>query len=380
MEKASRRLRVLQLGSPTGLYGAERWILALIKYLDPQKVETIVGVIRDDPSLEAPLCREAARLGFKTVFVEAPGRFNLRAISGLRDLVRRQRIDILHTHGYKPDIVGLLALRGLPCRQIATPHGWSKEPDLKLKIYELLNRLTFLGVDKVAPLSEEIYQELARIPGLSSRLRLIRNAVDVSEVDSVKHEAPETRAAREEGAFILGYIGQLIHRKGIDILLKALSSLRGLNFRLFVVGSGPLRERLEEMARDLGLSDRVVFTGYRADRLQLLRGFDLFVLPSRLEGIPRCLMEAMAMGKPVIASDIDGCRALIPNDGIQGLLFPAQDAQALARRIDYLAHHPEEARLMGGRAREFIRIYYSAERMAREYENLYLEVMERSRP
>ncbi len=312
--------------------------------------------------------------------MEAPGRFNLRAISGLRDLVCRQRIDILHTHGYKPDIVGLLALRGLPCRQIATPHGWSKEPDLKLKIYELLNRFTFLGVDKVAPLSEEIYQELARIPGLSSRLRLIRNAVDVSEVDSIKNEAPETRAAREEGAFILGYIGQLIHRKGIDILLKALSILRGLNFRLFVVGSGPLRERLEEMARDLGLVDRVVFTGYRADRLQLLRGFDLFVLPSRLEGIPRCLMEAMAMGKPVIASDIDGCRALIPNDGIQGLLFPAQDAQALARRIDYLAHHPEEARLMGERAREFIRIYYSAERMAREYEELYLEVIERSRP
>ncbi|WP_456432624.1 glycosyltransferase family 4 protein [Thermosulfuriphilus sp.] len=377
-----RRIRVLQLGSPTGLYGAERWILALIKHLDPQKVETIVGVIKDDPRLEAPLCREAARLGFKTVIIEAPGRFNLRAISGLRRILLAERIDILHTHGYKPDLVGLWATWRIPCRIVATPHGWSKEPDLKLKIYETLNRLSFLKVDRVVPLSEEIYQELDRIPGVASRLELIRNAVDISEIDEIQEPAPEVREINEAGLLTLGYIGQLIHRKGIDILLRAASLLKGnlkIDFRLFIVGEGPLRGELEHMAGELGLAEKVVFTGYRPDRLNLLKGFDIFILPSRLEGIPRCLMEAMAMGKAVIASDIKGSRALIPNEGLQGLVFPPEDARALAEKIIYLVRNKEERRQIGVRAREFIRIYYSAERMAREYEDLYQRLLARPR-
>jgi glycosyltransferase involved in cell wall biosynthesis len=259
---------------------------------------------------------------------------------------------------------------------VTTPHGWSKEPDLKLRFYEGLNRLVFLGLDKVAPLSREIYDGLKKIPGISKKLQLIENAVDLAELEKARAIPPEVQRARQEGFFILGYIGQLIHRKGVDILLRALSLLSSEGIKAFVIGEGPLRGELENLAGELGLASKVVFTGYREDRLHFLRGFDVFVLPSRLEGVPRCLMEAMGVGKPVIASDIEGCRGLIPKDGDQGVLFPVNDFQALGERIRYLLANDQERKALGERARAFVVKNYSAERMVREYETLYLDMIE----
>ncbi len=367
-------LKVLQLGSPTGLYGAERWILALIKHLDPKQVHTFVGVIRDDPSLEAPLIREAQKLGFETITIEAYGRFNLAAVKTLRRVIQQKGIHILHTHGYKQDLIGLLATRGTNCRILATPHGWSKEPDVKLWCYELLNRLTFLFLDAVVPLSEGLYQGLCRIPGLKKRLSLIPNGVDLTEIAAIDQVPQEIRDARGKRLSILGYIGQLIHRKGVDVLLRALHRLPQRDFKAFVIGEGPLRRELEALASSLGLSDQVVFTGYRPDRLNFLLGFDVFILPSRLEGIPRCLMEAMGMGKAVIASDIKGCRYLIPEEGLQGLLFPPGDDRVLAEKIGYLLANPSIREKLGREAQKFITTHYSAARMARDYQDLYFRL------
>ncbi|OAG27694.1 glycosyltransferase family 4 protein [Thermodesulfatator autotrophicus] len=368
------KIRVLQLGSPTGLYGAERWILALIKYLDREKIETIVGVIRDDPTLDAPLLAEAEKLGFETMAIEAYGRFNPQAVRKLKAYLKEKGIHILHTHGYKQDLAGFLATRGLKTKILATPHGWSKEPDLKLAIYEALNRLVFLGFDRVAPLSREIYEGLLRIPGLKRKLTLIVNAVDLSEIEAVKDVPEEILARKKEGFFILGYIGQLIHRKGLDVLLKALAYKELSDCFLFVVGEGPLKEDLKALAARLGISDKIHFTGYREDRLNFLRGFDVFVLPSRLEGIPRCLMEAMGMGKPVVASAIEGIKDLVCEDGEGGLLFPPEDEKALAQKIAFLKKDYTFREKLSQKARQIVTEKFSAERMAREYEALYQDL------
>ncbi|MCF8114268.1 MAG: hypothetical protein K9K21_10515, partial [Desulfotignum sp.] len=102
-----RPIRVLQLGSPAGLYGAERWILALVRHLDPAKVTSVVGVIKDfSGPTDPPLVREAAALGFHTVMIDAPGRINLSAVRRLRQYIFANKIDILHTHWYKTDMIG----------------------------------------------------------------------------------------------------------------------------------------------------------------------------------------------------------------------------------------------------------------------------------
>ncbi len=373
------KIRVLQLGSPTGLYGAERWILALIKYLNPSLIETWVGVIYDDPTLEAPLLKEAKGLGFETVRIEAYGKFNLQAVKKLRAFLKKKDIHILHTHAYKQDLIGWLATRGLETKIISTPHGWSKEPDLKLLIYEALNRLAFYGFDRVVPLSREIFDGLCRLPGLRKRLTLIENAVDLEEIKNVKEVPSEIQEIKKRGYFVIGYIGQLIHRKGLDILLKALAEKRlQKKTYLFIVGDGPLKEKLQNEAQRLGLSKRVYFAGFRKDRLAFLKGFDIFVLPSRLEGIPRCLMEAMGMGKPVVASAIEGIKDLIPTDGKGGLLFPPENHQILAQKIEIIYKNPDLRRELGQQAAEIITKRFSAARMARDYEILYQEILEKS--
>ena len=137
-----------------------------------------------------------------------------------------------------------------------------------------------------------------------------------------------------------------------------------------LIGDGPQRAELEDLARTLGLAQRVHFQGFQANRLAFLKRCDVFVLPSTLEGIPRCLMEAMAAGVLVIASDIPGCRDLITHDST-GLLFAKGKAEELATLLTVVAQHPERRQKLAARARKVVKARFSAERMARDYTALY---------
>lgn len=361
----------MQLGSPAGLYGAERWILALIRHLDPERIESWVGAIKDASQMTVPLCEEAAKNGVKTVSFDARGKVNFKAVHLVRKFILENDIDILHTHFYKTDLIGLLATRGTACRTISTPHGWSKEADFKLWCYEMCDRMIFPFFDAVVPLSDDLYNPLQKIPGLSGKLRLIRNGVDISEIVAAHEIAPELMAWKKEGAFVLGYIGQLINRKGLDILLRAVVSLpKTLNWRLAIIGEGEKRQELEALCAELGLDGNVVLFGFRKDRLAFLRGFDAFVLPSRLEGIPRCLMEAMAAKVPVIASDIPGCNDLI-QDMVTGMLVALDHHEQLAEVIQKIAESPQLRMQLIKNAETHVVSKYSAARMAKEYEELF---------
>jgi len=370
-----KRVRVLHLGSPTGLYGAERWILALVKHLSETRIESWVGVVKDAPGLEAPLCREAGRLGIGTHVFEAHGKLSLAAIGQIRGFIRQHRIQILHTHGYKTDIIGRLAAMGTSCRTVATPHGWSINAGSKLRIYEAIDRLCFRYVDAVAPLSTELFAGLRRLPGLRGKLHLIENGVDLSEVNAPSEVPEPLRAWRAAGCVSIGYVGQLIARKRVSTLIEAFHRLSLPNVRLCLIGEGPLRADLENLVSSLGESGRVTFLGYRDDRIALLKGLDLFVLPSELEGIPRCLMEAMSAAVPVIASDIPGCRELV-EPGVTGLLFAPGDATALCRQMGTLLGDPALRERLAGKGRERVRDGYSAARMAEKYAELYERLAE----
>jgi glycosyltransferase involved in cell wall biosynthesis len=370
-----RAIRVLQLGSPSGLFGAERWILALAKHLSRDRVETIVGAIQDGPSgsPEPPLCVQARAFGFETVTVTAPGRFSRAAIDGLRRVIQERGIDLVHTHFYKPTLVGVIATRGTACRLVATPHGWSTDAGLKLQAYQVAERLAFGWTDAVAPLSRDLASGLARLPWVRNKLCFIQNGVDLSEVSASTMLAPDVAEARREGAFVVGYIGQLIARKRVETLIDAFAALAVPSKRLFIVGDGDQATALSARVARLGIAGQVCFTGFRHDRLDLLRGFDVLVLPSVLEGIPRCLMEAMATGVPVIGTDIPGTRDLI-EDGRTGWLFPVEDAHALADRLEALARDPVKAKGVVAAARDAVNRDFSAAGMAARYEALFQRI------
>jgi glycosyltransferase involved in cell wall biosynthesis len=369
----SKRIRVLQLGSPIGLYGAERWILALGKHLRHSRIEPVVGVIKDSPGGAPALCTEAARLGLTTHVFESYGRLSRTAIGQLRHFMHDRGIDILHTHGYKTDVIGFLAVRGTNRKIVSTPHGWSANAGIKVQIYEALDRLVFRFFDAVVPLSSDLYEGLLRLPGLKRKLHLIRNGVDLSEIDAVSQGSPELGAWKSQGGVIIGYIGQLIPRKGLDTLLRAFSDLGIPRKRLCIVGEGPQRPELERLAGQIGVKDQVHFFGFREDRIALMKCFDVFVLPSRLEGIPRCVLEAMAARVPVVASDIPGCRVLV-EDEVTGMLFPVDDHIGLATKLRLVLGNDGLRDSMANAGYALVRREYSAEKMAEKYAELYAEL------
>jgi glycosyltransferase involved in cell wall biosynthesis len=140
--------------------------------------------------------------------------------------------------------------------------------------------------------------------------------------------------------------------------------------RLFIIGDGPLRESLARYTQRAGVDAKTVLTGFRDDRLDFLRGLDALVLPSALEGIPRCLMEAMAAGVPVISSDIPGSRDLV-SDGQTGLLFPVGDAGALRACLERLAADTTLRERLASAAKHRVEERFSATGMATGYLHLF---------
>ncbi len=364
-------VRVAHLVGSTGLYGAERWILALLRHLSPDRVRGTVVNLVDEPGHSSDVVRAAKDRGIPAVDLYTGGRFNPAGVSRLARFVKDNAYDLVHAHGYKADIIGLLAARLERIRIVSTPHGWSKERDARLSVYESLDRLALRFMDLVCPLSPDLRDGLRRIGLPERKISMVMNTVDLEEVD-----ATPPAAQRRPGEIVVGYIGQLIRRKNLDCLLTAFGRLAAMrqHCTLTIVGHGPLRQELAATVARMGLSARVRVMGYHADGIGLLKTFDILVLPSWLEGIPRCVMEAMAAGVPVIASDIPGNRVLV-EDGETGLLFPPDDPLRLEVAIASTIEHPERAQAMVHRARAKIERQFSAQRMADEYTALYEECL-----
>jgi glycosyltransferase involved in cell wall biosynthesis len=175
---------------------------------------------------------------------------------------------------------------------------------------------------------------------------------------------------KRAGRFVVGYVGRLEPGKNVDTLLRAIALLPGVHIQGVIVGEGTLRRDLERTAVQLGIGDRTHFFGYRSDRLSFLTDLDVFVLPSASEGIPRCLMEAMACGVVSAATDIPGCRDLV-SDGKSGRLFREDDPAALAAIIEQFRTDINLRRSLAAAGRAFVRSHYSADRMAWQYEQLF---------
>jgi glycosyltransferase involved in cell wall biosynthesis len=180
-------------------------------------------------------------------------------------------------------------------------------------------------------------------------------------------------AVKAGGAFVVGYIGQLIARKRVDTLIEAFAGLQDKTAVLFMIGDGDQRGALEALANQLGLAGRVRFLGFRNDRLDFLRGFDVLVLPSALEGIPRCLMEAMAAGVPVVGTRIPGISDLI-DDAQTGLIFDVGATEQLEECLNRLSldHALREGLALNANRR--VTESFSASAMAVNYLCLYQQL------
>jgi glycosyltransferase involved in cell wall biosynthesis len=362
-----KKINVLQFICPTGFYGAERWVLALAKHLDPQLVNCELAVTMEPNQKDLELVKEYKKLSLPCHIVPMKNKFDLSTINRLVTLIKDQKIDIIHTHGYKSDILGVMAARKAGIKCIVTPHGFENAKDIKLRLFIWAGCQAMKYGDYVVPLSQQLMADCKRMKVKQEKTVYIQNGVDLSEVEGTPVPARQNPEEKR-----IGFVGQMISRKNIYDLLDVFDSVhkKHPNTRLILLGDGDARQGLEEYAQSLVSKDFIEFLGFRDDRLSLLKSFDLFAMTSTLEGIPRCLMEAAAANIPVAAYDIPGIDQIIKHQET-GLLAPLGEKQTLQAHWETLLFDSQHASTLANQAKEYVYQHYSANRMADEYQALF---------
>ncbi len=367
------QINVLQLICPSGFYGAERWILALAANIAGKDIQCDLAFTSEQPSRCFDIQDRYTTNQGEVFRIEMSGRFDLRVLAQLDALIRRRNIGVIHTHGYKSDLLGVLAARRRKVKVIATPHGFTKVRSIKDRMYHFAGDWALRNSDLVVPLSEELCRDVTQRGVDPKRVELILNGVDLGEVDAALNEPLDERTVSGP---LLGYVGQLVPRKRVELLIDTFAIIRQQrpDARLEIYGDGSSREALEKRVAESVDRDHIRFFGYVEDRLQRMRGLDLMLMTSSAEGIPRTLMEGMALGVPCAAFEIDGVRELI-EPRVSGLLAPSPDVDNLAKQCIELIQDGDFSRLIGTAGAKRIRQHFSARNMAEQYSALYRQVL-----
>ena len=365
------RIRVLQVIPTLRCGGAERMVVNLMTHLDTRRfqVEAIILGRREGGILERTLVDE----GFPISFLGKDGGFDPAMFLRIRSGVRRFQPHVVHSHLCLHYVLPALA-RCCCLQHVTTAHlpGDTRYSRLVLP----LTRLAFRrGVIPVA-VSGEVAGWVSRVCGVHA-CPVIRNGIPIGDYQRLAASRVAWRAEHglsdADVAFVC--VARLETQKNQALLLNAFARgfLAEPRAHLWLAGDGTCRSDLERRACELGLAGRIRFLGQRADVPQILAAADVFVLPSRNEGNPLALMEAMAAGLPVVATAVGGVPELVV-EGKSGLLVTSGDSDGLASAMLGLFRNPEMRRRMAACSAAQAREGFSASRMAQAYAELYERV------
>jgi L-malate glycosyltransferase len=349
--------------------GAERQLVNYLLAADRQRFTHRVVCLDGSGPLAADLARAGIPVHEHRVRLRALPLDLLRLASWLR----RERVDIVHSHMFGASLFGRIAslLGGVPVR-VVTEHGKELWKDRwQVGMDRLLSHITCRHI-AVSEDGRRIRMKRERVP--AERIALIPNGVKVPPIAAGGVDA-EARASLglTAGDFVVGSVGRLVQAKGYPHLLRTVAALRGSvpALRGVLIGDGPDREALVELAASLGLGDRFLFAGMRSDAVRCLGALDVFTLPSIREGLPVALLEAMAAARPIVITNVGGMPDAV-EDGRSGLVVPSGDEAALGAALKRLADDRALAARLGAAAHARARETYAIEAVAARIEELYL--------
>ena len=297
---------------------------------------------------------------------------------------RQHHIDIIHSLGWGTYVEGLLAAKFLGKRRkfIFSFRGKTMEDTLRIPKRRILaQRLLSNFCDAILAPSEESRKEYSRdIRIKPDKIQVIYNGIDVNRFQLNRSDL--TKGMRESFSFgsddiVIGSVARFDPVKNMGALVKAFSKIEKTTVgpvKLLLVGDGPELHGIQKMAFDLALRDRVVFAGMRRDIPDCLGMMDIYVQPSRFEGIPNSVLEAMASGLPVVATNVGGLREIV-EDGKTGFLVDLDNEAALIRAIEFLIRHVDRRRQMGMDGKERVLSRFSISKTVSDYEDLYERLM-----
>jgi glycosyltransferase involved in cell wall biosynthesis len=364
------RIKVLTMITSFHIGGTERQVTNVSLRLDDSRFDLHLACMRDAGELRREL--EGRRDIARPLF-DIGSLYSLRTMveaTRLARYIRTNAIQIVHTYGLYPNLfaVPVAKCAGVPviasirdCGDILKP--WQRW------VQKIVCRLA----DCVLVNAEAIRQTLIAQGYRPDNIAVIRNAVLPAR--AAAEYSPHS--VREEMGWdantpVVVVLSRLNPMKGLDYFLEAARMLSEEmpQTRFLIVGDGAIKRELEERAASLGLADKVIFTGFRTDVPRLLQEARLSVLPSLSEGLSNALLESMAAGLPVVATNVGGNPEIV-EDGVSGILVPPRDATALKTAMLSLLRSPNRAFSFGKAGRNRIAEFFSVERSVREVENLY---------
>jgi glycosyltransferase involved in cell wall biosynthesis len=378
---AVEKVKICHLASGDLWAGAEVQLAALLAGLQRYDRLSLCAILYNSGVLADRL----NALGIPVWVLEESKLNPLRLLLKTRQILKREKIEILHTHRYKENFLGALAGKMSRVKHLVrTVHGMS-EPftgyrNLKTSFHHFLDfYVSRFWMEKVITVSRDIEYSLAT-KLRRDKLITIHNGIDLERLRGEKNPA-ELRKSMGIAAddFVIGSVGRLTPIKGYQFLLRAgkIISRNKPNFKLVLVGDGPERRALTQLARELELEQTVIFTGFTPDVAEVISIFDIFVLSSLHEGISISLLEALGLGVPAVVTDVGGNPEVV-RDGETGLLVPPRDENELARVCLMLLEDKTKREKMGDRGRVLIKQEFSnkqmAERVYRLYRDLYQEL------
>ena len=370
-----RPLRILELRSVRGTGGGpEKTILVGAARSDPRHLRVTVCYLRDQRDTVYALDRIAGDLGVDYVEVLERHSFDRRIWTALRRLVRERRVDIVHGHDYKTNLLALLLARAERVVPLGTAHGWTGRSSRETRLYYPAERWLLGRFPRVIAVSSEIANRLVEAGARRDRITTVLNGIDAETFRRDPSRVGPARSAFQlpPSTVIVGSVGRLERQKRFDILIDAVARLRQRQraVTLVIAGDGSLAAPLRAHANAQGMAGAVVFAGHRTDVVDVLHAFDVFAQSSEYEGTPNCVLEAMAVGAPVVATTVGGTVELI-DDRVHGLLVPPHDPEALAVALGAALDDPAATARRAAAARLRIEQEFSFDVRMRKVEEIY---------
>ena len=389
IRKVEDRIKILRIIGRLNVGGPAIHVVNLTAGLDPNRYRSLL-VTGSENQAEGSMLDFALSHGVRpTVIPEMVTAFSLaprdaKALLKLYALMRQERPDIVHTHTAKAGFLGRAAARlaGVPII-VHTFHGHVLHGYYGAMKNQLLRRVEqslALVTDRLVTVSEQVKNDLVGYGiAKAEKISVVPLGFDLDPF--LNSHAQQGEFRREMGLSeehkLIGIVGRLFAIKNHALFLKsaALIVAREPAARFVVVGDGVLRPALENQAQDLGIADRVLFTGWRRDIPRIVAGLNVLVVSSDNEGTPVSAIEAMASGCPVVATRVGGLPDLI-EDQKTGRLVPPRDAEALASAVLELLYSPKVARELGQNGKEFVQRRFTVQRLLSDMDHLYTELLE----
>jgi glycosyltransferase involved in cell wall biosynthesis len=359
------RPAILTVGELFG--GVERHVLSLCRWLTEHGTEPRLVVFHD-----RDLAAAARRQGLVPEIINAKSPVDLSGVQQIRQLIKRERLNILHVHGYRATVNGFVASRGLNVGFVRTVHGLREGTGhvswagLKSMSYGLMERWAArLGHASNCYVTDELRRHFEP-GGLATRSCVIPNGVEAVDI-----EGQPIPLEFVSGCFNAVAIGRLTRVKGLEHAIRAAAECQGaIDLHLHLVGTGPDELPLRALARELEVDERVHFAGFQSEVEPYLAHANCLVMPSLHEGLPYTLLEAMAAGCPIVASNTGGLAEIL-EDGRTALLVPVGDSAGISAAWRHLARDRALAKALSREAQVVQKERFSSESMGGAYWEVY---------